>query len=153
MASSIMLLTSVGHLAKRSPRLFHSSSATRTSWLRVHTPVFRNSCCNADFTEASEMVRLAAISLLLQPENTPFSNWRSRSDSSLGRMSGLWLSTASTNARTQQWSIRVSPVITRSIAWCLASSIFPFRRQLFFPLPQVDCYRSGPDMRGVEFCV
>ncbi len=33
----------------------YSSNATLTNWLRVRTPVFIKSCCNADFTEASEI--------------------------------------------------------------------------------------------------
>src|ERR1035437_2202070 len=43
----------------------YSSKATRTNWLRVRTAVFMKSCCRADFTEASEMPRRCAISLLL----------------------------------------------------------------------------------------
>ena len=57
----------------------YSSNATRTNWLRVRTPVFTKSCWRADFTEASEIFRCAAISLLLEPANTPLSTFRSRS--------------------------------------------------------------------------
>lgn len=57
----------------------YSSNAIRTNWLRVRTPVFTKSCWSADFTEASEIFMCAAISLLLEPANTPLSTSRSRS--------------------------------------------------------------------------
>jgi hypothetical protein len=57
----------------------YSSKAMRTNWRRVRTPVFTKSCWSADFTEASEMFRCEPISLLLNPANTPFSTWLSRS--------------------------------------------------------------------------
>ncbi len=42
------------------------SSAIRTSWLRVRTPVLRNSCWIEAFTEASDKSSRSAISLLLR---------------------------------------------------------------------------------------
>ncbi len=47
--------------------LRYCSSATRTSWLRVRTPVLENSCWMVFFTALSEIVNRAAISLLAKP--------------------------------------------------------------------------------------
>ena len=48
----------------------YCSSATRTSWLRVRTPVFLNSCCIEFLTALSDISILAAISLLAKPCTT-----------------------------------------------------------------------------------
>src|SRR5579859_5790686 len=54
------------------------SSAMRTSWLRVRTPVLSKSCCIAAFTELSEIVSFVAISLFESPSNTALSTACSR---------------------------------------------------------------------------
>lgn len=52
--------------------------AIRTSWDRVRTPVFENSCCRTAFTNGSETPSVKAISLLVLPANTARSTRRSR---------------------------------------------------------------------------
>ena len=55
------------------------STAIRTSWLLVRTPVRANNCWSVALTDPSEILSLWPISLLLKPSNTPRSTSCSRS--------------------------------------------------------------------------